>query len=246
MMQPTFLPWQGYFGLMFEVDVFVFLDDFQYAHRSWQQRNRLFEGPDVVGWVTVPVDRHQGEAQRPSLLEAKPLWSEFSRKLEAQLRRVYGKAPAFAEVMPVLEPWLGASWGSVAELNIALIDALARRFEVPCRFLRSSALPHQGKRSTAIHELLVGAGARAYLSARGSAEYMRDDGVFPVAGIDTFFEAFAPQPYPQLHATSFVAQLSVIDALMNVGFPATAALIRAGCQPPQSWADRWTGTPPAR
>ena len=34
-MQPTYLPWSGYFGLMQSVDVFVLLDSVQFARRSW-------------------------------------------------------------------------------------------------------------------------------------------------------------------------------------------------------------------
>ena len=53
-MQPTFLPWSGYFGLMQSVDMFVFLDSVQFDRRSWQQRNRIktSSGPK---WLTVPV-----------------------------------------------------------------------------------------------------------------------------------------------------------------------------------------------
>ncbi|WP_370302900.1 WbqC family protein, partial [Rheinheimera baltica] len=40
-MQPTFLPWSGYFNLMASVDVFVFLDDAQFQKGSWHNRNRI-------------------------------------------------------------------------------------------------------------------------------------------------------------------------------------------------------------
>ena len=40
-MQPTFLPWLGYFSLIKSVDKFVFLDDVQFDRRSWQQRNYI-------------------------------------------------------------------------------------------------------------------------------------------------------------------------------------------------------------
>lgn len=39
-MQPTYLPYLGYFQLIAQADVLVFLDDVQFARRSWQQRNR--------------------------------------------------------------------------------------------------------------------------------------------------------------------------------------------------------------
>ena len=40
-MQPTFLPWLGYFDLMDQVDTFIFLDNVQFEKQSWQQRNRI-------------------------------------------------------------------------------------------------------------------------------------------------------------------------------------------------------------
>lgn len=40
-MQPTYLPWSGYFNLISSVDIFVFLDDIQFNRRSWQTCNRV-------------------------------------------------------------------------------------------------------------------------------------------------------------------------------------------------------------
>ena len=53
-MQPTYLPWLGFFGLMKSVDLFIILDSVQFAKRSWQQRNQI---KTIVGpkWITIPV-----------------------------------------------------------------------------------------------------------------------------------------------------------------------------------------------
>ena len=40
-MQPTYLPWLGYFDLINSADVFVFLDHAQYSKQSWHQRNKI-------------------------------------------------------------------------------------------------------------------------------------------------------------------------------------------------------------
>ena len=53
-MQPTFLPWMGYFAMIDYVDEFVFLDSVQFAKRSWQQRNKIKVG-DTDKWISVPV-----------------------------------------------------------------------------------------------------------------------------------------------------------------------------------------------
>ena len=39
-MQPTFLPWVGYFDLIDQVDTFVFLNDVQFQKQTWQHRNK--------------------------------------------------------------------------------------------------------------------------------------------------------------------------------------------------------------
>ena len=53
-MQPTFMPWAGYFALINYVDKFVFLNDVQFNTRSWQQRNKIFAN-NKTRFLTVPI-----------------------------------------------------------------------------------------------------------------------------------------------------------------------------------------------
>ena len=46
-MQPTYLPWSGYFDLASQSDVFIFLDDVQFERRSWQTRNRILQNGEA-------------------------------------------------------------------------------------------------------------------------------------------------------------------------------------------------------
>ena len=57
-MQPTYLPWLGYFDLIRNADVFVILDHVQFSKQSWQQRNRVRDKRGEV-MLTVPV-KHSG------------------------------------------------------------------------------------------------------------------------------------------------------------------------------------------
>src|SRR5947209_19787967 len=85
LMQPTFLPWQGYFALIAAADVFVLLDDFQFVRRSFHQRNRLYflhEGPATV---SVPV-AHAAGGNEPPLSQARPtIDAKWRRHLKAKL-----------------------------------------------------------------------------------------------------------------------------------------------------------------
>src|SRR5205085_517194 len=92
-MQPTYLPYLGYFHLIAASDVFVFLDDVQFARRSWQQRNRIWGAAGEV-MLSVPVQKTDRDAPicEIEISEAEP-WRE---KHLASVRHAYAKRPFFA------------------------------------------------------------------------------------------------------------------------------------------------------
>ena len=53
-MQPTYLPWLGYFGLIDQVDIFIIFESVQFSKRSWQQRNKIKTASGPI-WLPVPV-----------------------------------------------------------------------------------------------------------------------------------------------------------------------------------------------
>ena len=53
-MQPTYLPWSGYFSLLLQCKKFIVLDNVQFNKRSWQQRNKI-KSKDSEIFLTVPV-----------------------------------------------------------------------------------------------------------------------------------------------------------------------------------------------
>ena len=55
-MQPTYLPWAGYFNLINQVDIFFFLDDAQFAKQSWHNRNRILRNNKEV-LITISLKK---------------------------------------------------------------------------------------------------------------------------------------------------------------------------------------------
>jgi WbqC-like protein family len=226
-MQPLFLPWQGFFALAVAADVFVFLDDFQFQRHSFHQRNRLRLADGAETWVTVPVS-HPG-AEFPNLDVARPVVDDkWRRRLKATLTQSYGRTAHHDALRPGLDAWIDESFASVADMNIAFIRWAAPLLGASPVWMRSSELHARGERSARVLDLLRETKAATYLAARGSFEYMLDDGVFPVDGIDVVFQEFVPPAYPQRRADEFVPYLSVLDALFEIGSEATAALVRDG------------------
>ena len=56
-MQPYFFPYIGYFELIKNADVFVFLDNVQFNRRGWVHRNKLFNYQNQLDWLSLPIKK---------------------------------------------------------------------------------------------------------------------------------------------------------------------------------------------
>lgn len=234
LMQPTFLPWQGFFALVAFADVFVFLDDFQFQRHSFHQRNRLRLGDGSEAWLTVPVAHPKGEF--PPLCAADAVVDDkWRRRVKATLEQSYGRAAHHGELRPAIDAWLDTEFSSLAEMNLAFIQWVASVMRFTPEWRRSSEIGAVGERSERVLDLLHKTSAGIYLAARGSFGYMRDDGVFPVEDVEVVFQEFEPAPYAQRKANGFMSHLSVLDALFEVGPDATRELVLEGQRSWVSW-----------
>lgn len=234
-MQPTFLPWMGYFGYIPQVDYFVFLDDFSTSPRSWQQRNRLFVASNRVDWVTVPIkiSGNRGKPLNEMHLSENDVWR---RKLKLLLSLTYARAPHVHEVTGCFDAWLSRNQPDLATLNIEFIEEFSSRLGLGGQFIRSSTLGIIGlRRSERLLAILKALRATSYLAAGGSFGYLREDGVLPTPDICTVFHHFDHPTYSQIHSREFVSHLSILDAIANIGFSGASTLIRNSIRSPYQW-----------
>lgn len=236
-MQPGFMPWQGLFELIYKSGCFIFLDDFQFSVQSWDQRNRLFVNKGRVGWYTVPVQKSVsfGRALHDATINDKMPWRVKAWK---RIQQNYSKASYFGEIAPSIEKWLLNSYQSLADQNIAFIKLVCDILGIHTEFRLSSQHKISAHRSHKVLELLRWCNATQYLCAKGSFEYMKEDAVFPVDGIEILFQNFTPKPYTQIGAVNeFVPFLSALDALLNIGPDQTLELINNGTTKWLTWSD---------
>jgi len=225
MMQPTFLPWQGYFELIYQADCFIFLDDFQFSVQSYHQRNRLFVNSDQVDWYTIPVKKSNafgGSLNNTKFDESR----NWRKKLVKRLQQNYSKTPFYNDIYPLISKIIIDQVDDLSTLNIKLIKEIVKLFEWDVEWKLSSSLPSNATRSKRVLELLRWCGASHYYSSGGASEYMKEDNVFPVSDLEVFFQRFHVESYPQRNSSNgFIPSLSVLDALFNVGPAETARLI---------------------
>jgi len=238
MMQPVFMPWQGYFELIYKSDIFIFLDDFQFSIQGFDQRNRLFVNQGQIDWYTIPVQKKisfKASFNQALVNEVVP----WRNKMWKRIQHNYSKAPFYNELAGTLESWFFNKTASLAETNISFIILVCEILGLPStRFLLSSECEAQkeSKRSMRVLELIKWCKADTYLSAKGSFDYMLEDGVFPICDVDVLFQDFRPGAYNQMGTlNSFVPYLSVLDALLNVGPVNTLQLINNGTSEWLTW-----------
>lgn len=217
-MQPTYLPWAGYFNLMANADVFVFLDDVQFEKQSWQNRNRILLNGQSH-WLTVPVRRkHLSDSVNDIVIDDQHNWRHKHLEL---LRHAYARHPYATEVLKHVNESLAPSITCLSDLNIGFICNTAKALDLYPRIFRSSELGVQGSRSGRLLEICDYLGCNTYLSPRGAADYLAADAVFENSRVQLEFQDFTARPYSQRGNQPFVSHLSIVDVLANLGVNST-------------------------
>lgn len=235
MMQPAFLPWQGFFELICKSDLFIILDDFQFSVQSYHQRNRLFVNKGQIGWYTVPVQKNIsfGGAINDAVINNNIPWRI---KMWKRIRQNYSKASYFGEIAPLVEAWLLGPHQCLSDFNIEFINIICRSLKIDTEIRLSSQFVTKARRSHKVLELLRWGGASQYLCAKGAFGYMKEDAVFPVDDIEILFQDYRPKKYFQVGAEyEFIPFLSVLDALLNIGPDQTFELIKNGTEKWLTW-----------
>lgn len=225
-MQPAYLPWSGYFGLMRSVDLFIILDSVQFARRSWQQRNRIktASGPQ---WLTVPV---LSKGHRNQLISEVEIDREqyFFRGHVHTLELNYNKAPYFDRYAPQLFQLLSAENQKLSELTVSTITFIRESLGISTPLMRSSDLKNEGTKADLLVSLCDQVGAKEYISPPGSKGYLDESDAFSNSGKTLRYFHFSHPQYPQLFG-EFLPFMSAIDMLLNYGSD-SLYLIEQGCE----------------
>jgi len=223
-MQPTYLPWIGYFDLIDQVDCFVFLDSVQFERRSWQQRNRV-KAPDRTLWLSVPVLSKGKREQRIADVEI-DLNTNFHQNHLKTIDHIYGKAPYYQQYIGDLSALLCQSHRQLSDLNIDLIGLLCGSLGIKTDIARSSSLDVGGNKTALLVDICKTLGASRYISVEGSRGYIEENDLFASNAIQLDYQAFLHPEYRQLYG-DFVPYLSVLDLLFNEG-PDSLSIVRSG------------------
>ena len=172
-LQPSYIPWRGYFDQIRRADTFIFYDDVQYDKHGWRNRNQI-KTASGKKWLTIPVHSAgvtSGIPIKDVRIDWKTPWAENHLKT---LTAAYGRAPFFKEYLPMLDSFYSRHDELIAEMTIATTIELARRLGiVNTRFLRSSELSGiTGQKTERLVQILTRVGADHYISGPSARDYI--------------------------------------------------------------------------
>lgn len=192
--QPNLFPRLKVLQKLALADVWIVLDDVQFAQREYQNRTMLVpnHGTGAPHWLTLPVTLPYGRSTRINdvTMDAGVCW----RKLEHALTYSFVATPEFRPQRDALMCGLRQASANLIDLGVASAMSLLQLAGVAPRVVRSSELRlPECSRSSRLALLSDAVGADAYLSGSGGAHYMEPE-VFEWLGIGLLWQEWrAPQ-----------------------------------------------------
>ena len=224
-LQPSYLPWLGFFNQMHRSDQFILYDDVQFTRRDWRNRNRVrvLEGS---AWLTVPVIQKNKYDQ--SLLETKiDNSTSWKRKHLETIRCHYSKTPFFDMYFPWCEKVFNSDWNFLLDLSLETIQYLKGELKINTPLLRSSELGESGNKTERLISICKQLGATKYLSGDSARNYISEKD-FSDQGIELEYQEYQHPEYPQRYE-GFVPFLSTIDLVFNCGDKSIEFLKQTDC-----------------
>jgi hypothetical protein len=216
-MQPTYLPWIGYFDLIDRVDNFILLDDAQFSKQSWQQRNRLKTSKGLE-WVTLPVKSRGRLGQ--SINEVELSNAIVCRKHLKMIENNYSKTPFFPLYRDSIRELyqLAENHCRLSPLLTDLIHFIADSLSITTPITLSSSMGLKSEhRSLRIIEICKRFGCNNYISTAGALTYLIDDyQYFDNESFNIWICEYKHPVYTQRYGP-FYPFASAVDLLFNEG-----------------------------
>jgi hypothetical protein len=215
-LQPSYIPWRGYFDQIRRADLFIFYDDVQYDKHGWRNRNQI-KTAQGKQWLTIPV-HSKGVTEGIPIKDVRIDWSKPWAKNHLKALTVsYNKSPYFKEYLPLLESFYSRHDVYLADFTIETSIQLTRELgNASTRFMRSSELSGiDGVKTDRLIQILKQVGATHYISGPSARDYI-EKSKFDEAAITLEYMEYNYGEYPQLYPP-YDPYVSTLDLLFMVG-----------------------------
>jgi hypothetical protein len=212
--QPTLFPWIGYFDMIKNSDVFVFLDNVKFKKQTWHMRNRLKSGSkieDAEIWIRIPTKLPKTDTMiKDVIIDNNQDWRQ---KHLDYFQYNYGSK--YEDIIFLKELYL-KDWDRIADFNIEFITKCCQYLGISTTLVRASELEVTGKKSHLVLDICKQLGADKMLANRGSETYLdKDKEIFESENIEISYHNYEHKTYKQNGGVEFIKNLSVLDLLFS-------------------------------
>ncbi len=224
-MQPGYLPWLGFFELIYNSDIFVLFDDVQYTKKDWRNRNRIRTSNGWI-WLTVPVLTKGNRLQRICQARVNNSTNWPQKHLKA-IEINYKKAKYFDQYFTGLVKIFNSKWDYLVDLDIEIIKWVTGSLGIDKRILKSSELNIMVDGQEKIIEICKKLGSNELYDSKAAALLLNEED-FMRKGIKIIFQNYEHPVYEQVYKP-FMPYMSVVDLLFNCGEKSLKVMLNKGC-----------------
>lgn len=216
-LQPSYIPWRGYFHQIYKADIFVFYDDVQYDKNGWRNRNQI-KTSQGLQWLTIPVHTKGSVSEKIPINRIEISWEKpWNQSHWKAIQFAYRKAPFFSKYEEFISKFFERHPKYLSDFTIETTIEISRILGIEhTRFIKSSDLESiAGEKTDRLISILETVGADHYISGPSAKDYIEDE-KFDHAGIRLEYMKYDYPEYDQLYPP-YDPYVSIIDLLFMVG-----------------------------
>lgn len=211
--QSNYVPWKGYFELIANADIFIFLDNVQYTKNDWRNRNKIITDKGVE-WITIPINNSITE----DIDQKQFINNIWKRKHYKTVYQNYCKAPFFLEYEFLLEHlYTSNRHTNLSEYNIDTIQFISKNIlKLNTEFMVYKSDKKFENPNDRLIDILLSVGADYYVTGPAAKNYINEE-VFQSNKINVQYFEYGPyKPYKQRNQ-SFIDNVSILDTIFSCG-----------------------------
>ncbi len=216
-LQPSYIPWRGYFHQIFKSDIFIFYDDVQYDKEGWRNRNQI-KTAQGLKWLTIPVYTKGVVKERIPINKIEICWDKpWNEHHWKGIQFAYRKAPFFDHYENIFKEIYREKPKFLADFTIRTTIKIAQEIGMKnVKFLRSSNIKGiTGEKTDRLIELIKHVGADHYISGPSARNYIEAE-KFENARIKLEYMTYEYPQYKQLYPP-YEPKVSIVDLMLMTG-----------------------------
>jgi hypothetical protein len=225
--QPCYFPWLGLLHKISCSDTLIVLDDVQLSDSAFQHRNQFLTNDGKMKYLTIPfVKQGYLETSFKDLKIADVSWKDKHNNF---LLNNYKRHPFFDQIYPVIQPLFLKQSTFLFDFVMESMSLSMALFEIGAKIILQSQTNYdcEAKKGDLVLQLLKATNAKRYLSGKGAQVY-QDESIFAAEGIVLEYANFLHPVYAQKNSQVFIAGLSCLDLLFNVGAKQAIQIFNSG------------------